>query len=206
MTATVEADAAPEATETATEAKEPKQRGRKAEPRDFTVWKEDHESLANYINEHYEGVDITPGQVKAVFLIRGEWSNTPERVAAREEAARQTAEEKELAAQRKREREAEKAKYANETPEEKEARKEREKVIKQADRAAKRAAELAAKAEELKAKAAEVDGTESDPEAEFEGVTEDATEEATEAPEAESDNSGSEEVSKPKRTRKRPSA
>ena len=145
-----------------------RQRGRKREVRDFTVWRDDHESFANFINENYPGVDITPGQVKAAFLLRSEWSNTPERLAERE-AAREANEADKIARKERAERrKAERAKYANETEEEKAARKEREKTQKAAERAAKRAAELMAKAKELREAAGLVEEADaSDPEAAF---------------------------------------
>lgn len=174
MTAVIEAEATETVEAPAEEKAEPKQRGRKPESRDWTEVKEDHVSFANYINEK-TGLGITPGQVKATFLLRGEWTNTPERVAEREAAAAATAEEKAAKAEAKRIRDEEKAKYANESEEEKAARKEREKAIKAADRATKRAEELQAKADELKRQAAiETDSTEPDAEAEFESVANDA--------------------------------
>lgn len=151
MTAVVEAEAV-EVTETE-EAKAPGKKGRKPEVRDFTVWKETHESFANYVNERYPDVAITPGQVKAAFLLRGEWSNTPEALAEREQAKQANEAEKLAKAERKAQREAEKAKFAHETPDEKAARLEREKAQKAADRATKRAEELMAKAKELREKA-----------------------------------------------------
>lgn len=185
MTAVVEA----EATEAAapTEAKEPAKRGRKPESRDWNEVREDHISLAKYIQEK-TGLSTTPNDVKAVFLLRGEWTNTPERVAEREAAQKLTEQEKAEKAEAKRIREAEKAKYANETPEEKAKRLEREKAIKAADRAAKRAAELQAKAEELRAAAeSDSDGESEDPEADFAGVTDETPEVETEVAEVEAE-------------------
>lgn len=180
MTAVVEA----EATEAAapTEAKEPAKRGRKPESRDWSETREDHESLANYINEH-TGLGINGSQVKAVFLLRGEWTNTPERVAEREAAAKLTEQEKAEKAAAKAKRDEEKAKYANETPEEKAKRQEREKAIKQAERAAKRAEELLAKANELREQAG-LDSDGDDAETEAVQDAEDSVAEVTEDAEA----------------------
>jgi putative NIF3 family GTP cyclohydrolase 1 type 2 len=151
VTAVVEAEAT-ETTDTATETKVPGTRGRKPESRDWTEVKQDHIDFANYINEH-TNLDITPNQVKASFLLRAEWSNTPERAEAREALKNANAEEKAERARKAEERKAEAAKYANETPEEKEARKERTKTEKAAERAQKRADELIAKAKELREQA-----------------------------------------------------
>lgn len=203
MTAVIEAEAT-EATEAnETEEKSPGKRGRKAEVRDFTVWREDHESLANYINERYD-LGITPGQVKSVFLLRGEWNDTPERQAIREAAKRENAEEAEARAERRRKREEEKAKYANETPEEKEARLAREKKAKQADRAAKRAAELLAKAQGLRHEA----GLDSEGNGDEEAASpsEPVSEEMPAAGVAEAGTEEVAEEAKPRRPRKRPSA
>lgn len=206
MTAVIEAEATEGTTET--EAKEPAKRGRKPESRDWTETREDHESLANYINEHTD-LGITGSQVKAVFLLRGEWTNTPERVAEREEAAKLTEAEKEKKAAAKAAREAEKAKYANETPEEKAVRLEREKTIKAADRATKRAEALQAKAKELREQAGldteevaeeEVESPVNDEDAEeaFAEVSEDVAEVSEDEPFQEAE-------SKPaRRPRKRP--
>jgi hypothetical protein len=181
VTAVVEAEAT-ETTETATETKVPGTRGRKPESRDWTEVKQDHIDFANYINEH-TGLDITPNQVKASFLLRAEWSNTPERAEAREAAKLANAEEKAERQRKAAERKAEAEKYANETPEEKEARKERTKAEKAAERAKKRADELVAKAKELREQA----GLDSElPETE-EAPAEVETEEATEVVEVESD-------------------
>lgn len=208
MTAVVEAEATESAEATETETKEPGKRGRKPESRDFTEWREDHESLAKYINENTNpSLDITPGQVKAVFLLRGEWSDTPERKAEREAAKQAAAEAKAERDKKRAEREAEKAKYANETEEEKAARKEREKVQKQADRAAARAAELAAKAEELR-KAAGLD-EEGTTEAESATKTEAEPQvevQAEETPEVADEPVFQEAEAKPARRRKRPVA
>lgn len=197
MTATVEAEAT-EVTETDSvdENKAPGKRGRKAEPRDFSVWREDHESFANYINELYPDVAITPAQVKASFLLRGDWANTPERLAEREASKARTAEEAEARAQRKAEKEAEKALEESLSPEEKEKRKERTKAVKAAERAAKRAEELRKKAEELANEAF----SEETPETPAEIVEQEAVDEVAGATEAPSEDA------KPRRPRKRPSA
>lgn len=167
MTVTVEAEATEQAEATENENTEGGKRGRKAEPRDFSVWREDHESFANYINERHPEVAINPAQVKAVFLLRGDWTNTPERIAEREKAAKLTEQEKAQREAKKAERAAAKALEAQLTPEQKEARKERSKAVKAAERAAKRAAELQAKAEKLAAEAGMLDdaapATEVDP-------------------------------------------
>lgn len=68
---------------------------------------EDHEAFAKYIKE-VTGLDITPSMVKAVSFLRREWYHSDEAVAARE--------------QRKQDREELKARYAYETPEQREAR------------------------------------------------------------------------------------
>ena len=109
MTVTVEAEATEQAEATDTESKPAGKRGRKAEPRDFSTWREDHESFANYINERHPEVAINPAQVKAVFLLRGDWTNTPERIAQREEAAKLTEQEKAEREAKKAERAAAKA-------------------------------------------------------------------------------------------------
>src|SRR4029077_9026486 len=73
----------------------------------WTDTNEDHQLFADYINLK-TGLDISPSQVKAVSFLRKEWYSSPDAIAARE--------------QRKHEREALKAKFAYETPEQHEAR------------------------------------------------------------------------------------
>lgn len=68
---------------------------------------EDNEALAEYIKK-ITGMDITGAQVKAVSFLRKEWYHTPDAEAIRQ--------------RRKDEREAKKAKFAYETPEQREAR------------------------------------------------------------------------------------
>jgi len=74
---------------------------------DWTSWSEDHASLAAYINE-VTGLDITPAQVKAVSFLRKPWYGSPEQEAERK--------------RRSDEREAEKAKWAYETPDQRKKR------------------------------------------------------------------------------------
>lgn len=195
MTAVVEAEATEvEATDSTEETKAPGKRGRKPESRDFTEWKSDHEEFANYINSIDPTVGITPGQVKAAWLLRGDWTNSPERVAAKEARKAEDAEAAAERARKKAERDAEKAKYANETPEEKEKRLKKEKAVKAAERAKKRAAELIAKAEAL-VEQADVESDTVDAAAEFSEVAE--------ATEVSSEDAVSTEARKPAR-RKRP--
>lgn len=73
----------------------------------WSVCSDDNQSLADYINSK-TGLGITGQQVKAVAFLRGPWYQSPERVAYREDQARRKEEEK--------------AKYAYETPEQREAR------------------------------------------------------------------------------------
>lgn len=88
---------------------------------DFGNWSEDHTSLAAYINI-VTGLGITPAQVKAVAFLRKEWSVSPEHQA-------------EL--QRRQElREAERLKYASETPEQRKARHRAARRLKSAELAA----------------------------------------------------------------------
>lgn len=108
--------------------------GRKQD-RDFTKYRETHEELANYINAN-SGIDpLTPGQVKAVMILRGEFNNLPDQVARR--------------AARKEELAAEKAKYEGMDPEQ-------VKAEKAADRAEKQAEKLQARVEEARARAAAI--------------------------------------------------
>lgn len=102
---------------------------------DWSICSEDNESLATFINEK-TGLGITGQMVKAVAFLRKEWYHSPEQVAHREEEA-----------QRK---EAEKQKYAYETPEQREKRFEAARRLKAAEAAAKRAQELQDEVRELR--------------------------------------------------------
>lgn len=67
--------------------------------RDFSKFTEKHQELANYINAHPDYLSagiapITPNQVKAAFVLRGEFNDTPEVKAAREARKIQLEEEK----------------------------------------------------------------------------------------------------------------
>lgn len=109
--------------------------GRKS--RDFSKFTEKHQELADYINSHPDVVSagipaITPNQVKAAFALRGEFNDTPEVKAAREE--------------RRKQREEEKKQFAGMTPEE-------IKAEKAAKRAEAQAAKLEARVKEALAKA-----------------------------------------------------
>lgn len=81
---------------------------------------EDHEALAEYINK-ITGLDVTASQVKAVSFLRKEWYHSPEAEATRQ--------------RRKEDREAEKAKFAYETPEQREARMAASRVLSKHQRA-----------------------------------------------------------------------
>lgn len=106
--------------------------------RDFTKFTKTHEELAAYINGNEDFLkaelgEVSPGLVKAVFALRTDFNNTPERKAA--------------AAERKRKREEEKQKYAGLTAEE-------IKAIKAYDKAQEQQAKLKARVDEALAKAA----------------------------------------------------
>jgi hypothetical protein len=74
---------------------------------DWSTWSEDHESLATFINAE-TGLDITPAQVKAVSFLRKPWFASPEQEAERR--------------RRSDAREAEKAKWSYETPDQRKKR------------------------------------------------------------------------------------
>ena len=96
----------------------------RTEPRhprwDFGKWSEDHASLADYINI-VTGLGITPAMVKTVLFLRKEWADSPEHQAELQ--------------RRKDLREAERLKYASETPEQREARHRAARKLKSAERA-----------------------------------------------------------------------
>lgn len=147
MTATVEALDTEAVQEANTEGA---RRGRKTD-RDFKAVKPVHEKFAEWVKETY-GVEIDPVSVKAAWLARGEFNASEAGISLRgtpEERAQRKAD----AEERKKAREAERARYANETPEEKAARVNRKKIEAQAERAQKRAAELQRRAEELREQA-----------------------------------------------------
>lgn len=95
---------------------------------DWTTWSEDHESLAKYINDA-TGLGIAPAQVKAVSFLRKEWYHSPAQVQARQQRADK--------------RKAAEAKFAYETPEQRQARFAAARVLKQQEAATKKAQELA---------------------------------------------------------------
>ena len=108
--------------------------------RDFTKFRPSHQGLADFVNANEDfkkaGLgDVTPGQVKAILALRTDFNDTPEKRAEREA--------------RKKELEAEKALYANMTPEE-------IAVEKAARKEEKQAAKLEAKIAEARAKAAKI--------------------------------------------------
>jgi hypothetical protein len=107
--------------------------------RDFTVVRDYHQKLADFINER-SGIDpVTPHQVKATLALRTDYGNTDEAKAAREE--------------RKRLAEAEKAKYAGMNPEQIKAAKASKRAEEQAERLQKKAQEALARAATLSAQA-----------------------------------------------------
>lgn len=116
----------------------------KAQSRDFSKFRENHKELADFINSHPEFVAselaaLEPGQVKAVLALRADFNKLPEQVAKR--------------AERKKELEAEKAKFAGLSPEQIKATKAADRAAKQAEKMAEKAAEAMRRAEELKAAA-----------------------------------------------------
>lgn len=139
MTDTIEAT---EVDAEATEATEGEGKGEKT--RDFSSYRPSHAELAEFINSHPEFVAsgvtaVEPGQIKAVLALRADFNKLPEQVAKREE--------------RKREIEAEKAKFAGLTPEQIKAAKAADRAEKQAANLRKKADEAVARAEALKAAA-----------------------------------------------------
>lgn len=105
---------------------------------DWTSWSQDHESLAAYINAETR-LDITPAQVKAVSFLRSRWWASPEEVAERQ--------------RRVDEREAEKAKWAYETKEQREKRFAANRVLKSQAKALEQAQQLLDKARKLRVEA-----------------------------------------------------
>jgi sulfur relay (sulfurtransferase) DsrC/TusE family protein len=105
---------------------------------DWTKWSEDHESLAKYINDA-TGLGITPAHVKAVSFLRKEWYHSPAQVQARQRRAD--------------ERKAAEAKYAYETPEQRQARFAALRVSKQQEAATRKAQELADQIKDLRIQA-----------------------------------------------------
>ena len=116
----------------------------KAQARDFSKFRENHKELADFINSHPEFVAselaaLEPGQVKAVLALRADFNKLPEQVAKR--------------AERKKELEAEKAKFAGLSPEQIKATKAADRAAKQAEKMREKAEEAMRRAEELKAAA-----------------------------------------------------
>ena len=112
--------------------------------RDFSKFRENHKELADFINSHPEFVAselaaLEPGQVKAVLALRADFNKLPEQVAKR--------------AERKKELEAEKAKFAGLSPEQIKATKAADRAAKQAEKMREKAEEAMRRAEELKAAA-----------------------------------------------------
>lgn len=105
---------------------------------DWNSWSDDHASLAEYINTE-TGLNITPAQVKAVSFLRSRWWNSPNEVATRQ--------------RRVDEREAEKAKWAYETKEQREKRFAANRVLKSQAKALEQAQALMDKAKKLRAEA-----------------------------------------------------
>ncbi|QZE10517.1 hypothetical protein SEA_SCOOBYDOOBYDOO_200 [Mycobacterium phage ScoobyDoobyDoo] len=102
---------------------------------DWTVCSAENQRLADYINK-IAGVGITGQQVKALAFLRKPWYRSAEEQAVRkEEAAR---------------KEAEKAKYAYETPEQREARFAAERRLKAAEAAAEKARKLQEEVRDLR--------------------------------------------------------
>ena len=116
----------------------------KAQSRDFSKFRENHKELADFINSHPEFVAselaaLEPGQIKAVLALRADFNKLPEQVAKR--------------AERKKELEAEKAKFAGLSPEQIKATKAADRAEKQAQKMREKAEEAMRRAEELKAAA-----------------------------------------------------
>ena len=105
---------------------------------DFTSWSRDHEALAAFINAETD-VDITPAQVKACAFLRKSWWSSPEEVAERQ--------------RRIDEREAEKAKWAYETKEQREKRFAANRVLKSQARKLAEAQKLLDEVKKLRAEA-----------------------------------------------------
>jgi hypothetical protein len=78
----VEDTSTPEGTDTEGTSEAPKKRKRRAH--DFTKFRDFHQEVADYVNAR-SGLDpVSPNQVKAVLLLRTDFANTPEQIAARE--------------------------------------------------------------------------------------------------------------------------
>lgn len=105
---------------------------------DWSSWSEDHEALAAYINTE-TGLDITPAQVKAVSFLRKPWYASPEQVAERQ--------------RRTDEREAEKAKFAYETPDQRKKRFAANRALKSQERALAQAQKLLDEVKKLRTEA-----------------------------------------------------
>jgi hypothetical protein len=94
---------------------------------DWTTCSDENQRLAEYINK-VAGVGITGQQVKALAFLRKPWYRSPEETSIREEEERR--------------KEAEKAKYAYETPEQREKRLKAARVQKSIEAARKREEQL----------------------------------------------------------------
>jgi hypothetical protein len=105
---------------------------------DWSTWSEDHHSLAAYINAE-TGLEITPAQVKAVSFLRRPWYASPEQVAERQ--------------RRTDEREAEKAKFAYETPDQRKKRFAANRALKSQERALEQAQKLMDQVKKLRVEA-----------------------------------------------------
>ena len=105
---------------------------------DWSSWSEDHNSLAAYINAE-TGLEITPSQVKAVSFLRKAWYSSPEQVAERQ--------------RRVDEREAEKAKWAYESPEQRKKRFAANRALKSQERALEQAQKLMDEVKKLRVEA-----------------------------------------------------
>ena len=111
----------------------------KKRERDFTKFRPSHQELADYVNMHSGLEPITPNQVKALLALRVDFNNLPEQIAKRDE--------------RKKQREAEKTKYAGMSPEQVKAQRAADRAEKQAEKLQARVAEARAKAEALRSSA-----------------------------------------------------
>lgn len=130
VTAVAEAPGVPEAVETETPPK-----FSRVDHLDWSVCSEDNKSLADYINAR-TGLSITGQQVKAVAFLRKPWYQSDERKAHREAVAER--------------KEREKAKYAYETPEQREKRFEAQRRLKSAEAAQERARKLQEEVRQLR--------------------------------------------------------
>jgi hypothetical protein len=138
----VEDTSTPEGTDTEGTSEAPKKRKRRAH--DFTKFRDFHQEVADYVNAR-SGLDpVSPNQVKAVLLLRTDFANTPEQIAAREAS--------------KAALEAEKKRYAGLTEDQVKKVKAAQKAAEQAERFQKRAQEQIDLAKKL-AEEAEGSGT-----------------------------------------------